>query len=91
MVEPLFLADPQGCLQFVIVVFPDHTNLLFLKFNVFETFFQKNHQCVKRFGSRSGPFLVGQNCLHMVLVDSTSRHRDKRCTQLHTVCLFFSH
>ena len=30
MVEPLFLAVPQGCLRFVIVVFPDHTHLLFL-------------------------------------------------------------
>ena len=30
MVERLFLAVPQGCLQFVIVVFPDHTILLFL-------------------------------------------------------------
>ena len=30
MVERLFLAVPQGCLQFVIVVFPDHTHLLFL-------------------------------------------------------------
>ena len=26
MVEPLFLAVPRGCLQFVIVVFPDHTH-----------------------------------------------------------------
>ena len=26
MVEPLFLAVPQGCLRFVIVVFPDHTH-----------------------------------------------------------------
>ena len=30
MVEPLFLAVPRGCLQFVIVVFPDHTHLLLL-------------------------------------------------------------
>ena len=30
MVEQLFLAVPQGCLRFVIVVFPDHTHLLFL-------------------------------------------------------------
>ena len=30
MVERLFLAVPLGCLQFVIVVFPDHTHLLFL-------------------------------------------------------------
>ena len=28
MVERLFLAVPQGCLRFVIVVFPDHTHLL---------------------------------------------------------------
>ena len=35
MVERLFLTVPRGCLQFVIVVFPDHTHLLFLvlKFN----------------------------------------------------------
>ena len=55
MVERLFLAVPRGCLQFVIVVFPDHTHLLFLtigcvsylwakfvKFlNHFSLFFQK--------------------------------------------------
>ena len=29
MVEWLFLAVPWGCLRFVIVVFPDHTHLLF--------------------------------------------------------------
>ena len=29
MVEQLFPAVAQGCLQFVIVVFPDHTHLLF--------------------------------------------------------------
>ena len=31
IVERLFLAVPRGCLQFVIVVFPDHTHLLFSK------------------------------------------------------------
>ena len=30
MVERLFLAMPRGFLRFVIVVFPDHTHLLFL-------------------------------------------------------------
>ena len=30
MVERFFLAAPWGCLQFVVVVFPDHTHLLFL-------------------------------------------------------------
>ena len=38
MVERLFLAVPRGCLQFVIVVFPDHTHLLFL------TLFSRSHQ-----------------------------------------------
>ena len=32
MVERLFIAVPWGCLRFVIVVFPDHTYLLFLIF-----------------------------------------------------------
>ena len=32
MVERLFLAVPRGCLRFVIVVFPDHTHLLFFLF-----------------------------------------------------------
>ena len=31
IVERLFLAMPWGCLRFVIVVFPDHTHLLFFK------------------------------------------------------------
>ena len=35
MVERLFLAVPRGCLRFVIVVFPDHTHLLFLQLNVY--------------------------------------------------------
>ena len=36
MVERLFLAVPRVCLLFVIVVFPDHTHLLFLivKYNI---------------------------------------------------------
>ena len=33
MVEQLFLAVPRGCLRFVIVVFPDHTHLLFLQYH----------------------------------------------------------
>ena len=47
MVEQLFLAVPWGCLQFVIVVFPDHTHLLFLVFKVsqgslYQSFFFKS-------------------------------------------------
>ena len=33
MVERRFLALPRDCLRFVIVVFPDHTHLLFLSLN----------------------------------------------------------
>ena len=32
MNERLFLAVPWGCLQFVLVVFPVHTHLLFMMF-----------------------------------------------------------
>ena len=41
MVERLFLAVPQGCLQFVIVVLPDHTHLLFLASATLENFKRK--------------------------------------------------
>ena len=37
MVERLFLTVPRGCLQFVIVVFPDHTHLLFLIYHIYAT------------------------------------------------------
>ena len=37
MVERLFLKVPLGCLQFVIVVFPDHTHLLFL-YSLYRTY-----------------------------------------------------
>ena len=40
MVKQLFLAVPRGCLQFVIVVFPDQTHLLFLAV-FFVLFFKK--------------------------------------------------
>ena len=33
MVERLFLTVSWGCLRFVIVVFPDHTHLLFFLYN----------------------------------------------------------
>ena len=35
MVEGLFLAVPRGCLRFMIVVFPDHTHLLFLQLHTY--------------------------------------------------------
>ena len=34
MVERVFLAVPRGCLQFVIVVFPNHTHLPFTVFDL---------------------------------------------------------
>ena len=44
----LFLAVPWVCLQFVIVVFPDHTRLLFLYFS-----------CAKDFWNLSYIMMVG--------------------------------
>ena len=48
MVEGLFLAVPRGCLQFVIVVFPDHTHLLFLnkKTKIFWRYFLSIHDTI---------------------------------------------
>ena len=42
MVEWLFLLVPWGCLRFVIVVFPDHTHLLFLLVMAILFVFPKN-------------------------------------------------
>ena len=44
MVERLFLAVPRGCLQFVIVVFPDHTHLLFLVYRLKKIVASNNFQ-----------------------------------------------
>ena len=49
MVERLFLAVPRGCLQFVIVVFPDHTHLLFFIIDIikFEKHFLNSTQTLR--------------------------------------------
>ena len=50
----LFLTMPRVCLQFVIVVFPDHTHLLFYS-NVPEVFFfAKDYSPFELFGSNRG-------------------------------------
>ena len=49
MVERVFLAVPWGCLRFVIVVFPDHTHLLFIKLEMmFMKHYAPNHLLVKK-------------------------------------------
>ena len=48
VVERLFLAVPRGCLQFVIVVFPDHTHLLFFgEFDRISVLLQKQYCKIK--------------------------------------------
>ena len=49
VVERLFLAVPWVCLRFVIVVFPDHTHLLFL--SIF-TVFLKNRNFISKIRSK---------------------------------------
>ena len=44
MVEWLFLTVPWGCLWFVIVVFPDHTHLLFLNEYMCGSFFMPQNR-----------------------------------------------
>ena len=44
MVERHLLAVPQGCLRFVIVLFPDHTHLLFLVLLSFNLVIRNNKQ-----------------------------------------------
>ena len=53
MVERLFLAVPRGCLQFVIVVFHDHTHLLLLSLYSLNYNFpiQNNGKIVNKGGS----------------------------------------
>ena len=53
VVGQLFLAVPRGCLQFVNVVFPDHTHLLFLLRN--PIFFGYNFQGGGGGGGGGGP------------------------------------
>ena len=57
MVERLFLAVPRGCLQFVIVVFPDQTHLLFLILR--KTMFMHGSMNFRQWGSRDSPFSRG--------------------------------
>ena len=45
MVERLFLAVPWGCLRFVIVVFPDHTHLLFFTSDIRDAFYNQYEWC----------------------------------------------
>ena len=47
VVERLFLAVPWGCLRFVIVVFPDHTHLLFLAF-FFSQFYCRYYDLISK-------------------------------------------
>ena len=49
MNERLFLAVPQGCLRFVIVVFPDHTHLLFL-YSLFHCLMMRYTYCLDAIG-----------------------------------------
>ena len=62
MVERLFLAVPQGCLRFVILVFPNHTHLLFLLYANNKGTDQPVHQCslINFFAIRSLDRIIGK-------------------------------
>ena len=47
----LFLAVPWGCLRFMIVVFPDHTHLIFMIFNEHRPRADDSHEISCRIGN----------------------------------------
>ena len=58
------------------------SSAFFFKMKLFPKIFQKRHQGVKQFGSRSGPTLVGPefgpNCLQRFSADDKNRRRRDR-------------
>ena len=66
MVERLFLMVPWGCLRFVIVVFPDHTNLLFFMSVVLNNVAPVDVSTRKR--RRIFHSLLPRGCLQFVIV-----------------------
>ena len=72
--ERLFLAVPRGCLQFVIVVFPDHTHLLFL------THFSISHNFSLIIGLHLGRHLGYIEMLNDARVASLRFFKDNICT-----------
>ena len=61
MVERLFLAVPRGCLQFVIVVFPDHTHLLFSTTESYFLTYRKIRKAFSEFYHRHPELIVKYN------------------------------
>ena len=60
IVELLFLAVPWGCLRFVIVVYPDHSHLLFLTPRFFG-------MSLRSHNSIFSPQIMLENCIHIGL------------------------
>ena len=72
VVGRLFLAVPRGCLQFVIVVFPDHTHLLFFSIpNLYIQIRNVNATCILR---SSKIFLCATKTLENIYNPRTSVH-----------------
>ena len=78
MAEWLFLPLPWGCLRFVIVVFPDHTQLLFFVL-------AKSTAPVEK--TRSASFHLGLYCLQKYLCKDIQSAEGKRYRYVSTVNL----
>ena len=71
IVERLFLAVPRGFLQFVIVVFPDHTHLLFfilIVLNICKTIENVNNIVVQKLAESIFKHKLAHSCTY-ILVD----------------------
>ena len=78
---PTFLEVPRGCLQFVIVVFPDHTHLLFLKTHSYMTtvLFPDNFEPPLQAGNQ---ILLSDNTCTVQSVLTLASTADNICKQL---------
>ena len=81
MVERLFLAVPRGCLQFVIVVFPDHTHLLFLKSDITKEFGTKMDSLKESFDLEMGAVTARVESLETRLNEALNGEATDRSTK----------
>ena len=82
MVKRLFLTVPRGCLRFVIVVFPDHTHLLFLGVGEMGFMFGVLHVSLEL------PFVRENNSINLPFSNSVFVRRHIRFLEFYTETKF---
>ena len=88
MVERLFLAVSRGCLQFVIVVFPDHTHLLLFIIELFQFCRHFIHLVLVKCKSLNMKF-IRIFCSNKKVISIHIAHIQKTKTVIITIVFFF--